>query len=748
MQTGWRGIAFVGAVGALLAAAAGGCGSSRNNDDPGGGGGLPPGGATTASELNLEIQSADAPASGAPSVTFRATDTTGAPVDVLAELQRVAPAAPRLSALRFTLSQLKDSGEYVDAFEATATGKPFDPGTGAVQPALTTATQAGFDQITGTSADLATRLTSQGNGVYRFQLAAPQRTDLDRTKTWTAGMWATRTVGEGDAGVGHPDGATLNFVPAGGTATRREVVADAACNTCHGRLEAHDRRTGTQLCLTCHSPQTTDPESGNTVDFKVMVHKIHRGAGLPSVRAGAPYRIVGFAANDPATLPASAVHDFSDVNFPRPVTDCATCHQGAQAASWNTNPSLAACASCHDNVRFDSSAPGIACDPAVTAPCNHTGGPQQPTSSCAGCHGPQAIQAVHVNPLTAQAGKFQYEIVSLTVPADRKPVVQFRVTDPTNAGRPYVFNANGGGAPDPAWIATAATPPQSGASRLFVDVAWPSTDYTNLGSGQSYGQPVQINALTDAQPVAGQAGVWQVVSPVAIPAEVTAGSVAAVLEGHPAWENPPGTFARVPVTNAVAYAGLTGGAGTPRREVVSVDRCNACHGQLSAHGSNRTGRVDVCTVCHNPNATDKGRRPAGVEGEEPIDLKAMIHGIHAVGLREEFTIYGFGGTPHTFPIGTGNVSNCNVCHVNDSWRIPLQAAVQDTTLSTGADAANPADNTRRPKTTAVCISCHSAALPHAEQNGGAPGGTETCQACHGPGGVRDISQFHPIVAPQ
>ena len=57
----------------------------------------------------------------------------------------------------------------------------------------------------------------------------------------------------------------------------------------------------------CHTPQTTDPDTGNTVDFKVMVHKIHMGSGLPSVKDGKPYQIIGFNQN---------VSDWSSVNLP------------------------------------------------------------------------------------------------------------------------------------------------------------------------------------------------------------------------------------------------------------------------------------------------------------------------------------------------------------------------------------------------------------------------------------------------
>jgi OmcA/MtrC family decaheme c-type cytochrome len=46
-------------------------------------------------------------------------------------------------------------------------------------------------------------------------------------------------------------------------------------------------------CALCHTPQLTDPETGENLEFKVFVHKIHRGKLLPSVQGGRPYFMVG-----------------------------------------------------------------------------------------------------------------------------------------------------------------------------------------------------------------------------------------------------------------------------------------------------------------------------------------------------------------------------------------------------------------------------------------------------------------------
>ena len=36
-------------------------------------------------------------------------------------------------------------------------------------------------------------------------------------------------------------------------------------------------------CATCHTPNNWDPHGGETVDLKVMIHKIHAGGELPTV---------------------------------------------------------------------------------------------------------------------------------------------------------------------------------------------------------------------------------------------------------------------------------------------------------------------------------------------------------------------------------------------------------------------------------------------------------------------------------
>src|SRR5213078_3372018 len=98
--------------------------------------------------------------------------------------------------------------------------------------------------------------------------------------------------------------------------TWAKINLATSCNNCHDPLSAHGgSRQDPKLCALCHQPQTVDPDTGNTVDLKVMIHKIHEGAKLPSVVAGGKYQIIGFS---PTPV------DFSKVALP-PGQDVRNC---------------------------------------------------------------------------------------------------------------------------------------------------------------------------------------------------------------------------------------------------------------------------------------------------------------------------------------------------------------------------------------------------------------------------------------
>jgi OmcA/MtrC family decaheme c-type cytochrome len=528
-----------------------------------------------------------------------------------------------------------------------------------------------------------------------------------------------------------------------------------------------------------------------------MIHKIHYGEELPSVLDpdGDPvttttgdYGIFGFSGN---------LASFNDVVFPQDIKNCTKCHDGtvgasnatAQGDNWKTQPNMAACGSCHDNVYFGASPDPL--KPYQTVA--HPGGVVTDNSECTVCHGPGRLADTaleHTNPARVAGAKFKFNLVSVT--GGTTPSIQFSVTDPTNADAPYDI-ATGDATSNPVF----KTP---STSRLAIDIGWSTADFTNNTSGANPAQPISIDPVNacDGTPIADwtctpnspSTGVYTLTKSTALPAGAV-GTGRVGFEGHPAGvDSATGLYTvRVPVKNVVKDWSIDGSTLMARRTVVDIAKCNQCHDQLSLHGNNRTDEPQVCVMCHNPNDTDANRRPktaagilsgATVDGkpEESIDFKRMIHGIHGAAMREQgIVIYGFGGSANDFS-GVrfpGILNDCTTCHTTSSyqltgiWETPTENGILGSTISTTPTAvdagtyatglATPDDDLNITPTAAVCSSCHDGALQaqHMIMNGAVfaatqtditnhslLGGWETCAICHGPGSVADVKTVHGV----
>ncbi|MDX9785542.1 MAG: OmcA/MtrC family decaheme c-type cytochrome [Desulfobacterales bacterium] len=642
------------------------------------------------------------------------------------------------SNIRFTIAKLVpgsngDADEWVSYINRIQTIGAETPGTapdGTDTPTGTSRTQADSQRANATGGVF----VDNGDGSYRYQfsfditnvispVAVPYEPDL----THRVAMQLTGNVAN----------ASLDFVPNGGDLPNtRNIAVNASCNECHLKLGLHGGdRIQLAYCVTCHNPGTTDANSGNTVDFKVMVHKIHMGENLPSVQTlGWRYVIWGNADSE---------HDYSEVVFPQDVrfpglgeagNTCAKCHSHGDAAdgdNWNLVPTREACTSCHDTISFT--------DPPPSGFTLHSGGARSDNSRCAACHpatgGVAGIIDSHTLAAQVAAKKFKYNIISVSdadggdvAPGDFVKVT-FSVTDPTNADAPYNILTH------PAFTSRSGL-----ASRLAVLIGWETSDITNTGSGNDFAQPVSIDTLSIGSTPATDNldGTFSVTSKVAIPADVTGSGVAGI-DGHPAGDfDEDGTFSdRIPVTNVVKRFSISGASPENRRTVVNIANCNRCHGQLSLHGNNRTDEPQLCAICHNANATDRGRRPGDTAStadgklEEAIDFKYMVHSIHAgsadhLGFREKgIVVYGFGGSVNDFsevalPAGLDNLRNCTGCHTGSTFALPLESAVQPTTVLTEADPKDPDDDINITPTAAVCSSCHDGieAKTHMSDEGG------------------------------
>ena len=218
-----------------------------------------------------------------------------------------------------------------------------------------------------------------------------------------------------------------------------------------------------------------------------------------------------------------------------------------------------------------------------------------------------------------------------------------------------------------------------GSTSLRIDIGWNTSNINNDGTGSYPGQPIRQRADSDAV----SDGSYTITSTKPIPMAVV-GSGTVAIEGHPAGDyNGDGKYTdRIPVTSAQTFFAITDATPQPRRVVVDVKNCQNCHGHndgLSLHGGNRTDNVNVCMICHNPNATDINRRPIDPDGtpngvntaavdmleQRPINFNTLIHSIHGADFRStDFVVYGFGSSVNNFAdVGLSrHLSNCS--HAN------------------------------------------------------------------------------------
>ena len=598
------------------------------------------------------------------------------------------------------------------------------------------------------------------NGVYTYKFAKSLQNDADIPFD---GSLPHRVGLEIRLNSIPANNAVFTFTPATNAPVEsgREIVDDDTCNACHDNLAAHGNgRFNLQYCVMCHESYSFDAQTGNSIDMKVMIHKIHRGSELPSV------------VKDPTTTSDDGFYgifgynnrwqDFSDIVYPQDHRNCTTCHEESdadtpQASNWRQTVNTETCGSCHDNVNF---ATGV----------THAGGVAATNDSCTSCHGPDsglaglpAAQA-HVIPEQAAAAKFKYEVLNVTNTAPgQKPTVTIRVVDPTNGNAPYNIRQAGG-------------PFQVGSSSLSVDIAFSTRpDFTNTGSGSATAttgvpaQPININFKANGVADPAFPGGFTATAAVAIPAGAK-GSGSAIVEGRPAVNiDTDADFETIPVPSVGKTFAITDTTPVGYRQIVDITKCDDCHEQLALHGNNRVDNTELCATCHNPNATDIAKRVAGSKCEtvtgtlndQTIDFKYMVHAIHA-GARAGYKVCGYGNNGYDFSEVEypGKLTNCEGCHLPGTYYPPDSATAIATTIDAGPDRSTPAGDIAISAGSAACSACHqdAEAKQHMQLNGGsfnavkdadsktpaAP--VETCGTCHGAGKPVDVKVEHGVGA--
>ena len=661
--------------------------------------------------FTITIVSTKIATDGTVTVDYKLADPTGQPLD------RLGVSTPGPISTSFLIAYIPKGQEqyasYITRTVAAASGSA-------------TGTQAAGDSG-GTYATVAT-----GEYTYTFNTKLPQ--NFDQTATHRIGIYGSRNLTVWDLGTNYAD-TWYDFVPNGSKPAPRDVVRTADCNSCHGSgttttgslgLAAHGgSRRDVQLCIMCHQPQTVDPNTGNTLDMKVFIHKLHDGSSLPSVVAGKPYQIVGFQ---------NSVNDFSDVVYPADVRRCQTCHNpkngAAQTNAWMTTPTAQACGSCHDNVNFATGA-------------NHAGGPTVDNTECANCHIPQgelefdaSILGAHVIPdQSTQIPGLNFTFVKVTNNAPAKaPTVTFTVRDNKGNGIPMSTFSSGGS------LSLTLTGPTNGVTM------------TNFGADATTPGYVTESAITGS--TCSSDGTCSYTFTHVVPAGAT-GTFMIGIEGRLTATLNPGLTNQQTVqyggTNQVTYFSVDGSAVQPRRTVVALQNCNACHSHLEIHGNLRNNTT-YCVICHNPENTDFTQRPSSktpaIASAPPqaINFALMIHKIHTgANLTSDYTIVGFGGSTNTFndvlfpvmgPTGaTRDTAQCYMCHANGSeanFPIGLHAVTDPQGL------LNPT-----PATTSACLACHlkPSDMAHAQSNTDPKFG-ESCDVCHGSGAAFDVTSVH------
>jgi OmcA/MtrC family decaheme c-type cytochrome len=395
-------------------------------------------------------------------VRFTLKDDRGYPVDVKGVYSVNAVMQPRF-ALGYTTTSTVGTNTITDALHVyTQSGTPAQPT--AYNPASAgqgklVENGSGAGDYTYTFPDPTTVSTAAGSAVA----VAYDATKLTNSHV----LWLQISRQTNTANTDDPQGFTAKnasywYVPAGGTATPRELVLTANCSACHRQFKTGEgsvaasfhgggRVEGT-FCNVCHNPGRV---SNPAADSAVFIHRIHNGLQLQ---------------------PGNQFHGIA-ATYPQDIRNCDACHKNAaQGAQSLTNPTMKACGSCHDYVNFTTTSTGKTCtDPVsvdvngIPVPCDHMGTPQADNSMCANCHSQAAIKAKHT-PVAA-------------------PDPNNLFLNPTASG-----NAN----TNAAWLAAVNTVP-TGAQVITYDVA--SVDAVPVGT-TGFNPSIKFRFLVNGTPTA------------------------------------------------------------------------------------------------------------------------------------------------------------------------------------------------------------------------------------------------------
>jgi OmcA/MtrC family decaheme c-type cytochrome len=555
-------------------------------------------------------------------------------------------------------------------------------------------------------------------------------------------------------------------------AAKTRLMADVNnCNSCHNQLALHGGgRVDVQYCVMCHNPGTVDPESGENLDLKQMVHRIHAGRRLKA--EGITYKIWGHQ---------NAEHDYSHAGFPQDLRNCSKCHSESTATpqgdNWKNKPSKEACLTCH--ITTNTAATDDWYDVHVTTLKLGTSAATM-DNNCNSCHGAGktwSAEQMHWNQNEENAANYKMNITSAAYNSNTRQVtIAYNVTNPTVTPTPTKYDLTAAKFANvrfylayqnmPGWSASNPTDFSSynnGGNGASVKAADGTNDGTN-----SYTAVINVPADTANMIATGTARVLaqgRVVEPkldVVTRTEVAGETVNVTL---------PNEFKDVVLSGAL----------TPRRVVVSDEKCDSCHGTLgTTSGSNELvnafhrgdrDSIVTCALCHDANRASSTLMADGSGYNESYQFKRMIHGIHGGAKRANGFFHGTENLSAevAYP---GILSDCTTCHENNSYqsdRGVLGAVIskKDPDPLTGTATTDPTLWKVISPKAASCTACHDSETvkTHVISTGGAAYGyrfqgfnvvpatqanilagtvAETCDGCHAPGAFKGVDIVHQI----
>jgi OmcA/MtrC family decaheme c-type cytochrome len=512
------------------------------------------------------------------------------------------------------------------------------------------------------------------------------------------------------------------FTPDGTSAVlpRRAIASQAACNSCHREFKAETdttaafhsgSRVAVAFCNVCHNPDRKNSDGTPNIwaNSAAFVHRIHFGNEI---------------------APANRFHEIA-ATYPQDIRNCTKCHnnndnQTPRAEQFQTNPTIAACGSCHDGVDFVA-ASGTKCISQLNTPrgintsCVHTGGPRA-DGSCATCHDAGQIAGYHVpvvspdpnncwalnnatgcnnnthasyvaaaDYMPAGAIKISYDVKSVKavdVSGTLRPQITFKLKKQvgTAAATDVVFQTYSAGVTTelmPSFVGSpsvyfawsvpqdkiAAPADFNASANGYIKNIWNGTA-TSTGAGTMTGPDTEgyyTITLTGVQ--------------ISSSAKMLTGGVgysyslssAPPLVQTDLSEFPYNTDGKkqgglsVPAEDvwkvADGYAG--------RRAIVENDKCTSCHGTLGVSPNFHAGQRNdgpTCSFCHTPNRTSNGWSAGS---------KYFIHAIHATRMRSTpFNWHMDASIPNNqweaeFP---SPLNDCEACHAAKTYDFSLAPA--------------------------------------------------------------------------